>query len=800
MEYVSSKNPVKIPSSRKHPNNRTSDKLDNQNMDTETVHLKVNVFISCFFSFPVAVTCESVIAELCVLDLLGDDGPNENSEGSPVHESHVAFSVEGLGKMEMGTPVHSPRQPGRVFDGFLPPKPVRRYQSSKNLHYVNDFEFEVNAMIHDIDMPPCGNHLELPINLKGIKDHSSHSKHERLIEEECMPLDAHVCQVDNYFSAEANPYINDENERLWKAGYGFLDENFPYESTHDAAWKNQAYDMDSNYVYFSMDSTEDVSDFTFEDPYLTNKRDVAKGLGDFNILVSDSAFNFSLVKTDFPASYHKHQASQKEQNFININAKRNPAVNGSWDFNRPTWPSFAAEDAKDNTSLLRQVWIFFSYEAKLSIGVCPSKVILIHITCFFFQTFCSEESCSSSAVKGEKAIYSPRNSILGKGKGKYGSEFCRKNAKHNSEKDLYADRTVYKDGDKKHPGKDLKGSGKQTRVLNSSRRIIFNQSNSLPSFQKDHDSQHNWLPEEEFTSVDMDSRLNSFQRVSVESDVASVDYNYWSEDLFGVSPSSCLNTHSSCKNSKLDAPIKYAAPSRNSLFPEKSLSPQPFSPLHYYDSPTFLNIGANSNKPDITQASRMEAEPPNSDCATDSEENIKHPALSGQGDFYEDSEDESEVQPTGSGNSPKELEKEISVGNNDYSSENGKTEDAPGFKDNGKYIETEDGTSGHSDQPITGDSPKHVKETSSAKVEVPEELERCMDDKYPFDSVMHILSHGCIEGNVGKEDSRSEKINIKSDGHRRKDQSYEVTLESYVLLCVKKVLKEVSGEDTVRKV
>lgn len=34
--------------------------------------------------------------EQSVFDLLIDDGPNGNSEGSPVHEAHVAFSLEGV--------------------------------------------------------------------------------------------------------------------------------------------------------------------------------------------------------------------------------------------------------------------------------------------------------------------------------------------------------------------------------------------------------------------------------------------------------------------------------------------------------------------------------------------------------------------------------------------------------------------------------------------------------------------------------------------------------------------------------
>jgi len=36
-------------------------------------------------------------SEVSVLDLLGDDGRNSISDGRPVPEAHVAFSVEGNG-------------------------------------------------------------------------------------------------------------------------------------------------------------------------------------------------------------------------------------------------------------------------------------------------------------------------------------------------------------------------------------------------------------------------------------------------------------------------------------------------------------------------------------------------------------------------------------------------------------------------------------------------------------------------------------------------------------------------------
>ncbi|XP_039135816.1 uncharacterized protein LOC120273252 [Dioscorea cayenensis subsp. rotundata] len=54
--------------------------------------------------------------EVSVLDLLSDDRPRNDFGGGSVPEPHVAFSVEGLGKIGMITPAHSPRFQDRLTD------------------------------------------------------------------------------------------------------------------------------------------------------------------------------------------------------------------------------------------------------------------------------------------------------------------------------------------------------------------------------------------------------------------------------------------------------------------------------------------------------------------------------------------------------------------------------------------------------------------------------------------------------------------------------------------------------------
>ncbi|KAF3645948.1 putative F-box/LRR-repeat protein-like [Capsicum annuum] len=91
----------------------------------------------------------STSKQLSIIDILGDDGPNCEL-GSSTHEGHVAFSFEGLGKVEMSTPVHSPQQPGRSSC----PRARRKGLSSDYLNRgIYGIEFELDRMMVDVELP-----------------------------------------------------------------------------------------------------------------------------------------------------------------------------------------------------------------------------------------------------------------------------------------------------------------------------------------------------------------------------------------------------------------------------------------------------------------------------------------------------------------------------------------------------------------------------------------------------------------------------------------------------------------------
>ncbi|CAI9300958.1 unnamed protein product [Lactuca saligna] len=128
--------------------------------------------------------------KLSVVDMLGDDGQNSSSRGNLVHENHVAFSVEGLGKVEMETPVHSPQHPTRKFAyGFPGPSKIfKGSYTSKNLNCSLEDQFpelDDMAVCGDISTDACS--LEPPPYLGELH---RNLKQKTMVDKECLLHDA----------------------------------------------------------------------------------------------------------------------------------------------------------------------------------------------------------------------------------------------------------------------------------------------------------------------------------------------------------------------------------------------------------------------------------------------------------------------------------------------------------------------------------------------------------------------------------------------------------------------------------
>ncbi|XP_019052767.1 PREDICTED: uncharacterized protein LOC104594476 isoform X2 [Nelumbo nucifera] len=678
--------------------------------------------------------------QLSVLDLVGGGEPNSDSEESVVHEAHVAFSVQGLGKVGIETPFHSPSQPGRIFSSSCssPSNAVRQFHSYEDLIYVmDDLEHELDAKLHDINLPLARSVFESPFISSSTMDWSGNPNSTKCTANDCMKFDICDTQTDNFLDEEQYFYNNmdKKNWKTWNARSSFLNDNFLDGGSYDVAWNSRSYQGGDSPRFLRAEKHE-ASESAFQGSYLPNKRDADKVPRRYNILEST-------------APYCKHP-TPKKYGFITSDGKRYPSVGGSWGFHsvldQPSWSYLSKEDATDGMSLL------------------------------------SEESCSSSAVKGEKPINSVSNVMKLKQSMRRNENEVHISSENNcGMKNIYKE-TKCKDMDETHGRKTLNGSGKYRKVHDQLKSNSIHYTGEPYTLQKSLELQHCHLFKEE-GSIDIGSGLGSFSKTSAED-----------EDLCAKLsiPKLYPNIQSPSKRSKCNFPVEFG-PSV-SFISGKTAFLQPPSPARYHDFPTCLNTASGSSKPDICL--EMEDKPPCSSCVADSEGELVFSDLSRQEHLDKD-ENKPEFQKNDYLKFMKKQQTEISAADGDLPSRSGRTKDATDSKDNCSECKGSKAEAPElNERPKTKSHIEHVEDISSTVMEMSGKLENGVnDDKYGFDAQIHHPSQR-------KEDSGSKRRNINSNGlNNNIDPSYEVMIQTYVLqlLCVQKVLKEAS-QDTMKKV
>ncbi|WJZ89250.1 hypothetical protein VitviT2T_008478 [Vitis vinifera] len=693
--------------------------------------------------------------QLSVFDLLGDDGPYGNLEGSPVCEAHVAFSVEGLGKVGTETPVHSPHQPHRVssYDCSLL-KDARQLRSSKNLNFVlDDLEVEVGSKMQDINMSPSGNSLELPFYPMGIEDPFSNPKQGVSTFRDFMHHGGHSSKIRRSFGDEETFYnIKDKNENIWNGSVGFPDYNSPDDWECDLSWKHWPGQMDGTSADFVKTGNHELLDFTSEGHCISKKRNAMKARDRFNI-------------SDLSAPYLRHQTSENDHDFATSDGTRSPMLGRIWGFtgvnNQPDWPSFATEDSRDSLSLL------------------------------------SEESCTSSAVRGEATYNQPSNSMVRKSLRRHDKGFCSRVNKYSS-KNMHTKEAWYKNGDDigSRPN-NANGSGEFTKKSHPSSSKPAHHSNS--AFLGKEGPHESWLFGDGYTSVDINPDFSSLYRTS-ETKKAPPGPKFWTDKLSGAFPVPELQIGAKTlyEQSIRGFPVEYS-PSSSSFY-EKPAFYKPSNHTHTYGSSIFNDIGARPDEPDFSL--KMESKPPDSFHIAGSLGDIEFPDISVQESVSKYEEHASSIQPTDCQKFG--LEKEISNGNNGLSSEARKPMDASDSKDNCSGCqETEDETP----EIVAKNSPKNAEEASS-EVKITERLEGSEEGKGCHDDTqlpLAFLNRNRVNQETEVQGSE-ERLVMRREQNKcleTVDPSCQVMmLESYVLqlLCVQKVLKEASAQDPEKKV
>eukprot|EP00268_Persea_americana_P068022 TRINITY_DN9426_c0_g1_i8.p1 TRINITY_DN9426_c0_g1~~TRINITY_DN9426_c0_g1_i8.p1 ORF type:complete len:442 (-),score=108.74 TRINITY_DN9426_c0_g1_i8:298-1623(-) len=439
---------------------------------------------------------------------------------------------------------------------------------------------------------------------------------------------------------------------------------------------------------------------------------------------------------------------------------RYPVVRSSSDFrsisNQPLWSPLATKDEGDDVSLL------------------------------------SEESCSSSAVRGKKIKNSASNLMkkLKLSKKSHGNEHWK--SLGDNVQNLFAKEMLHAKLDGPREEKNLKGAGHCMRTPSFLRSRNSSYMKELSKVQRVSEPTESMLFEEQRTSVsmDLDLRLSPLHGTCGGIDNTSLQYMFCSEPPFDsfLVPELFPDTGLSHKRSKSKKPFDHAPYGR--LFSEKAVAKSPMDPVSY-DSDIFSSTKLWEPDPPTPEA---EAKPPYSSSVSDLQKDIGIPGLSGQHSVNGDG-DELRSQSADCMQDMKEPQNEVSVKNSVFPLGNQKAVVVADFKDScSKSENMKDGTPERTESPKGGISSEAADEPSSARKENAVKLESCINDKKCNNESGNTVQYRSTDKDAGTENSGSVRINIQKKALCTRNQSYGVMLESYVLqlLCVQKVLMEAS--------
>ncbi|KAH9716828.1 hypothetical protein KPL71_021590 [Citrus sinensis] len=667
--------------------------------------------------------------EISVFDLLADDGPSGNLEASPVHEAHVAFSVEAhffalqvwarwghkhqsshqnnaKETSDIKCMVKALSEPMSLYKNRMfqyacssPQKAARRHNLLKNFDYVlDDLELEVDVMMQDTNKPMSGGCLEFS---SGTINSRSHRKQKYSTVHDCEPFDGCGSKLQNSFGdSEFFHGVGNNSEDLWDvpARSSFVDDNLHNENGLNASGRNWQSQMEG--IDFSCYGNE-LSDSAFEFPHLHKNRYPSAG--------RNSDFKEPISQSDW--SYH--------------------------------------EDARDNLSLL------------------------------------SEESCSSTAVRGEAKNISSSNSLAKQSRRP--KDISGSDGNTNGLKNIYAKGKQHQNRFDFHQGSYTCGSGKCTKMPNPSKSKQFHQLNS--PFQEVFGPRDS-LFVEGYYSADVNSDSGSFCQ-TLEMKVPSFGSKPQIVDSFSgfPIPESQMCAKSYFDGCKYGNSVQYS--SLRGIDSEKSPFCKSLCCMSCHDPPICLNLDFVPMKPSLSLDSEPGHMPLASFHVPGSHGEMLFPDLSALESVGKDERSKSKAQ---SAVNKFEPDKRSCSGNNCLLSVNTETMNSSTFEYN--VIECKEAKGGLSEQNGTEatPSPDHVEEALLSYVRNPNRFEHVADKVYR----QYVDIPLCQNKREGIDDVGPKR---KISSNCVESSSPVVMLESYVLKlhCVQNVLKDATEWVTTKK-
>ncbi|THU51640.1 hypothetical protein C4D60_Mb06t33150 [Musa balbisiana] len=267
-------------------------------------HLEVNVFNKRF--------CYQI--KVSVLDLLNDDNKKIDCRGRVVPESHVAFSVGGLGNVGMETPAHSPRTQIRSF--VSPLRMSKQVPNSANLRSMSyDLGIELSAAMCDTEKPIHGHSAGVACKQKGTFEKENRTSMKFI--DSCIYSDV-LDDLSDCFGSGNENFQECRNE-LWEFSNGMLDDDFLSTREYETVRQNKSFYSESHASILSNAKFSGAYECGLGNFYLDRSRSEAKqqkrcgnsvSFCDYcKSAKSGSSFNLSAVGKDFSlVSPHKDRS------------------------------------------------------------------------------------------------------------------------------------------------------------------------------------------------------------------------------------------------------------------------------------------------------------------------------------------------------------------------------------------------------------------------------------------------------------------------------------------------------------
>ncbi|CAM0879714.1 unnamed protein product [Alopecurus aequalis] len=190
---------------------------------------------------------------ISLIDLVKYEAPKSKSTTQPARESHVSFSVKGLGHVKMETPPQSPRSTKRILP--LPPKAMRYTQNKARRSMPFDATKGLDSLMNGISIMKerTASH-----EMHSIVDDSSFQRRK-------PGYFSHSFEnySDNLYPEDEGMFCEPQAQEGWQSKRGRTDDNLP-DVNSERPWKRELFSSDDHFHIPRVDEF-DTFDYGFKE-------------------------------------------------------------------------------------------------------------------------------------------------------------------------------------------------------------------------------------------------------------------------------------------------------------------------------------------------------------------------------------------------------------------------------------------------------------------------------------------------------------------------------------------------------